>query len=294
MRKVLSISALMLSLSIVVPAQDWNSVRQSGAYVWGEGWGSSVEEADREALSDLVSKITVGVTSEYSNVERQTRSTLGDAYFSEQSSTVSSYSSIILCNTNRSVLKTGRKAHVGRWIRRDDLGAIFADRQARVLEYEHAAGEAELTCRIGDALKYHYWAYTLLRTMQRPSEVRDGDGKMLLNTIPESMNRILEGLSVACTGRSGNSVSLSVTYRGRNVSGLEFTYFDGARWSSRQSVASGKARLDMAPGALAEVIQLRVEYEYRGDALMDSELADVISVADSSFFRKSFITFRRI
>lgn len=294
MRKVLSIAALLLSLSIAVQAQDWDSVRQSGAYVWGEGWGSSVEEADREALSDLVSKITVGVTSEYSNVERQTRSSIGDSYFSEQSSAVSSYSSIILCNTSRAVLKTGRKAHVGRWIHRDDLGAVFADRQARVLEYEYAAGEAELAGRIGDALKYHYWAYTLLRTIQRPSEVRDDNGRLLLNTIPESMNRILEGLKVTCTGKSGNSVSLSFSYRGRNVSGLEFTYFDGARWSSRQSVTSGKARLDMAPGALAEVIQLRVEYEYRGDALMDSELADVISVADSSFLRRSFITFRRI
>lgn len=294
MKKILAISALLLFQTLAGQAQDWDSVKGSAAYVWGEGWGASVEEADREALSDLASRIAVGVTSEYSSTESQTRSSQGDGYFSRQSSTISSSTSVILCNTSRAVLKKGRKAHVGRWISREEIRALFADRQERVLEYESAALTAEGDGRIGDALKNHYRAYALLCTLQRPSEVTDSEGRLLLNSIPESMDRILDGLTVWCTGKTGDVVTLSFTYGGHAVNGLDFTYFDGTGWSSRHSVMSGKARLEMAPGALAEVIQLRIEYEYRSDTLLDTELAGIMSVADSSLLRKSFITFRRI
>ena len=90
----------------------------------------------------------------------------------------------------------------------------------------------------------------------------------------------------------GDVVKLNFTFRGRPVGGMDFTYFDGARWSSTTSVRSGLATLDMAPGALADYIQLRIEYAYYGDSLMDGELFDTMSVLNLKPIRKSFITFR--
>ncbi len=146
--------------------------------------------------------------------------------------------------------------------------------------------------RVDDALCYHYWAYVFLRSLQRPSELRSEDGRMLLNSIPENTSAILEDVNVRMTSHVGDVVKLNFTFRGRPVGGMDFSYFDGARWSSMTSVRSGLASLDMAPGALADYIQLRVEYAYCGDSLMDGELFDTMTVLNLKPIRKSFITFK--
>ena len=59
----------------------------------------------------------------------------------------------------------------------------------------------------------------------------------------------------------------------RPVGNLDFHYLDGAQWSPVMvSASSGSASVEMARGSLAEYIQLRVEYAYCGDSLMDGEL----------------------
>jgi hypothetical protein len=115
---------------------------------------------------------------------------------------------------------------------------------------------------------------------------------MLLNAIPESITAILDDVDVHMTSHIGDVVRLSFTFRDGPVEGMDFSYFDGARWSSMTSVRSGLASLNMAPGALAEYIQMRVEYAYCGDSLMDGELFDAMSVLNLKPIRKSFITLK--
>ena len=291
MRKTFISFVWMLS-GLVAFAQDWEGVKADSSFIWGEGWGSSIEEADRQALSSLISKITIAVVSDFRQVEEQVISSRGNEHYLMQSNRSSAYSNVTLSNTHRVVLRSGRRSHVGRWIRRDELEVIFADRKSRILEYEDCALKAEQAGRVDDALRYHYWAYVLLRSLQRPSELRSDDGKMLLNSIPECISAILDDINVRMTSHIGDVVKLNFTFRGRPVGGLDFSYFDGARWSSMTSVRSGQASLDMSPGALAEYIQLRVEYAYCGDSLMDGDLFDTMSVLNLKPIRKSFITFK--
>ena len=291
MSKLLVLAALLVS-GLSTSAQEWEEVKANGAYIWGEGWGASVEEADQAALSALISKISVAVTSDFRQVEELVESSRGNEFYRSLSNHSSAYSSLTLANTHRTVLKTGRRAHVGRWIHRDELEVLFADRKSRILEYEESAMRAEETARVDDALRYHYWAYVLLRSLQRPSELRDEGDRMLLNTIPERLNSVLEDLRVSMVRHTGDAVQLSFTFRGRSVVGLDFSYFDGARWMQGTPVRAGSAVLEMAPGALAETIQLRIEYAYRGDSLMDAELYDTMGVQDLKPLKKSFVSFR--
>ena len=273
-------------------AQNWESVKANSAYIWGEGWGATIEEADQQALSSLISKITIAVVSDFRQVEEQVLSSGVDEHYLMQSNRSSAYSNVTLSNTRKVVLRSGRKAHVGRWIRRDELDIIFADRKMRILEYEERALNAERTGRVDDALRYHYWAYVLLRSLQRPSEIRSEDGLMLLNSIPENISAILEDINVHMTSHVGDEVKLIFSFRGRPIRGLDFSYFDGARWSSMISVRSGLASLEMTPGALANYIQLKVEYAYSGDSLMDAELFDTMSALNLKPIRKSYLTFK--
>lgn len=291
MGKLLLLAVLLFS-GLASPAQDWEAVKANRAYVWGEGWGASVEEADQAALSALISKISIAVTSDFRQVEEQVESSRGSEFYRSLSNRSTAYSCLTLANTHRAVLKTGRKAHVGRWISRAELDRLFAGREERILEYEEYALRAEASARVDDALRYHYWAYVLLRSLQRPSELRDEEGRMLLNLIPERLNAVLEDLRVSMSSHIGDAVRLSFTFRGRPVAGLDFSYFDGARWMRGTPVRAGSSLLEMAPGALAETIQLRIEYAYKGDSLMDAELYDTMSVQELKPLKKAFVSFR--
>ena len=289
--KLLVLAALLVS-GLSASAQEWEEVKANGAYVWGEGWGTSVEEADQAALSALISKISVAVTSDFRQVEEQMESSHGNEYYRSLSNRSAAYSSLTLANTHRVVLKTGRKAHVGRWVSRAELDRLFAGREERILEYEESAMRAEQAARVDEALRYHYWAYVLLRSLQRPSELRDEEGRMLLNLIPERLNAVLEDLRVSMSSHVGDAVRLSFTFRGRPVAGLDFSYFDGARWVQGTPVRAGSSLLEMAPGALAETVQLRIEYAYKGDSLMDAELHDTMNVQELKPLKKAFVSFR--
>ena len=290
-RKLLVVTLLAL-LGAAAFAQDWERIVADPSLIWGEGWGSSVEEADRQALSSLVSRITVAVVSDFRQEEQQVRSSKGDSHYSMQQNRTLAYSNVTLTNSHRVVMATGRKSHVGRWIHRDELEAIFADRKARVLSYEESAQGAESAAQLDDALRYHYWAYVLLRSLQRPSELRDESGQVLLNALPKRLNTVFDDLKVRMTGRQGDRVKLAFSFRGQPVRGLDFSYFDGAHWVPGTPVRAGSSLLEMAPGALAETIQLRIEYAYKGDSLMDAELHDTMNVQELKPLKKAFVSFR--
>ena len=281
-------AALLVASQQAAPAQGWDQVRSDRAYVWGEGWGRSVEEADREALTALGRSVSVAVRSSFSLTEEQR----GGDYSSTALSSVSLRSFASLANSSRVVLSTGRRAHVGRWVRRDELERVLDGRATRVKEYEGLAKVAAEALRLDDALRYHYWAYALLRSLPRASELRDADGRMLVVSIPERINAILGGLTVGAV-RRGSSLALTFRYRGRPVEGLDFTLFDGSGWTPPVHVRGGAAEVLLPPGALAEVVQLRVEYAYRDYSSTDDELGDVLAVSDIAPFRRSRITFRR-
>lgn len=284
----------ILSLALPFPglSQTWEQIRSDAGCLWGEGWGRTVEEADRDALAALGSRISVAVNSGYVQREDQRISPSGNEYASVTSSTLSLYSFTRLSNTNRVILREGRKAHVGRWIRRDELEGLFSDRKARVLEYESLADKAAERLRLDDALRYHYWAYVTLRSLARPSELRGADGSLLSVSIPEKINSILGGL-VIYAKKEGNTLLLHFLYGGLPVQGLDFSYFDGAGWSRPVSVRKGRADAPLAPGALGNIVQLRIEYAYSADAELDDELGSVMAASGSVHFKKSQIIFKR-
>ena len=291
MKKV-GVSIVLLLVTFLASAQNWERIREDDRYIWGEGWGRTVEEADRDALASLTSKISIAVSSRYRELEEQRNTSSGVDYITRRSNQLAMTSNTTLSNTNQVVRKTGRKYYVGRWINRSELNTVFSDRKDRVLEFENSALEAEKDGRVDDALRYHYWAYVLLRSVQRPAELRDEKGKMLLNSIPERMNAIFDDLEPRAAKR-GSTLVLSFRFRGMPVKGLDFIYFDGARWSSQCSAPGGSAQVELAPGALAEVVQVKIAYAYCGDALMDTELADILASAELKPLKKSVKIFRR-
>ena len=291
-RTIISIICAMC----LVPAfsQSWDEVkRNSNVYLFGEGWGVTVEEADQQALAALISKISIAVSSDFTITEDE-KSTNG--VLDAQSYTnlkVQTYSSATLTNTERLVIDNNPdEAHIGRFIKRSELNKIFEGRIRTLKEHIRLGMVAEENGKIDDALRNYYWAYSLLKSVQRPAEVQYADeetGKNIhpLTWIPERMDNIFDDLEVKITNNDGTNVDLMFTHKCKPVSSLDFTYFDGRNWSNIASVKNGRGTMEFSSGMVPENIQINYEYAYRGQAHINQEIKSVLNVIKVGAFRGS-------
>ena len=161
----------LLLLALTASAQSWEEVRDSEDYIYGEGWGSTVTEADKQALANLIGKIATNVQGE-SHSSLKTQNSNGQLNEESQfSQTVSTYSQATLTNTQQKVLKNEPDAYVVRWIKKSEIEKIFEARKRKALDLIETAVRAEKKGKVDDVLRNYYWALTLLKSLQYPNEV---------------------------------------------------------------------------------------------------------------------------
>ena len=73
------------------------------------------------------------------------------------------------------------------------------------------------------------------------------------------------------------------------MASYDYTYFDGQNWSNIYSAKDGRGVIELNPGAITDNLRLKSEYEYRGEAHIDSEIDAVMSTVRGQAFRKSYI-----
>lgn len=296
MKRYLLLPFICLVFSVSsLTAQSWEQVKKSkDIYLSGEGWGSTIEEADQQALADLISKISVVVSHDFEMTEDEmTKNGQLDAS-SYVSSKVNTYSQSTLTNTERLVLENEPDAHVGRYIKRSELSRIFEGRKLKVKEFIRLAEKAESSFKVDDAVRYYYWAFSLLKTLQYPGEEKCTDSKgiehHLVTWLPAQINAIFDDIQVNVSHRDGDNLELAFTFRNQPVVSLDYTYFDGRDWSNIYSAKDGRGVLELAKGASPENLQLKIEYAYRGEAHIDREVESVLKVVRSQALRKSYLT----
>ncbi|MCH5328002.1 MAG: LPP20 family lipoprotein [Coprobacter sp.] len=279
---------------IIFPAyaQSWETIKSSGAYLYGEGWGTTVAEADKNALNDLIGKISLQVSGSVSHNESETVTHAGVEANSSFSSVVNTYSSATLTNTEKLILENEPDAHVGRYIRKTEVAKIFESRKNKISDYISAAIKAESQGKIDVALKDLYWALSLTKTLQDPNEYRyatENEGLVVAITwIPHYINEILDNISINIVKRNGDDLELSIKYKGKPVNSVDYTYFDGRDWSNIYSAKDGMGLLELAPGSQNSNYQLKFEYEYRGEAHIDREIESVLSAIGGIPIRNAY------
>lgn len=280
-------------------AQSWDEVkRNTNTYLYGDGWGATVEEADQQALSALISKISVAVSSNFTITEDE-KSTNGilDAN-SYTNSKLQTYSSATLTNTESIVIDNNAdEAHIGRFIKRSELNRIFEGRIRTLKEYIRLGILAEEAGKIDNALRNYYWAYSLLKSVQHPAEVIYADeetGKNLypLTWLPERIDNIFDDLDVKITGNDGTNVDLMFSYKGKPVSSLDFIYFDGRNWSNISSVKNGRGTMEFTIGMIPDNVQINYEYAYRSQAHINQEIKSVMDVVKGQAIHNSRVNLK--
>ena len=295
MRNVICYMLLMMPLwTLAQTAGHAEDFKNNADYIWGQGYGATVKDADQEALANLMSKISVSVSSDFMIDEREVNTAAGNDAQSTVQNVVRTYSQGTLKNTRSVIVSEGPPtAAVIRYIKRSELEKIFKDREENVLSYVYSARNAEKAGRIDAALRYYYWASCLLKSLQNPSQVKftdDGVKYPLSMWIPEQIRTILSLIKVEVTKVEGQEVSLLFTYKDKPVTSLDFHYWDGMNYSNIFSAKDGIMQVEMRPGAPTNKFNIQYEYEFRSQMRQDPELEQVMNIFNTVNYKEATVT----
>lgn len=290
-RKILTI--VLLAVGLQIQAQSVSQIKADESYIYGEGWGTTLKQADQSALQDLTSKISVTVNaSSFMDMEEISKGGKIDAKRKFEN-LINTYSQATLTNTQRILIKNEPDAQVLRYIKVSEVDRIFDGRKAKVLDMVESAIRAEKKAKIDDALRYYYWSFELLKSLQHANEVQlvcpDGKRRLLITWIPEQINEIFSNIRVATLSQTGDEVEIQVTYKDRPVNSFDYTYFDGMDWSNIYSAKDGHGVIDLRPGQTAENLRIKCEYQFAGEAHIDREIEGVMNIVDDTPFRGAYI-----
>lgn len=294
MRNVICCMLLMMPLwALAQTAGHAEDIKNNADYIWGQGYGATVKEADREALADLMSKISVQIESDFVIDEREVNTAAGNDTQSTVQNVVRTYSQGTLKNTRSVIVSEAPTAAVIRYIKRTELEKVFKDREENVLSYVYSARNAEKAGRIDAALRYYYWASCLLKSLQNPTQVKfseDGVKFPLTMWIPEQIRSILSLIKVEVTKVEDQNVSLLFTYKDKPVTSLDFHYWDGQNYSNIFSAKDGIMEVEMRPGAPTNKFNIQYEYEFKSQMRQDPELEQVMNIFNTVNYKEATVT----
>lgn len=265
---------------------------QGNVYLWGEAQGKTLNVADRDALADLIGQISTSVESDFTLVRDENPSGYSETF----KGVIKTYSQATLSNTERLVAGKEPKVTVFRYIKRTEIKKIFVARKNKIVGFVESAQRAERKLQIADALRYYYWAQTLLRSHPDGATIKmtdeeSGEQHLLASWIPEQINNIFNNIRVTKGDTkidgSFRQVELFFTYKNEPVSNFDFTYWDGQDWSNIVSAKDGRGVAEL-PAIFDETkMDLKGEYIFTGEATIDSELKDVMETIEPVPYKSS-------
>lgn len=302
-RRIVALSLALCALSL--DAQDRNALderkskmeqikAQPEIYLFGEAQGKTLNGADRDALADLIGQISTSVESDFTLIKDESDGDYAETF----KAVVRTYSKATLNNTERIVLGKEPKVGVFRYIRKSDVRKIFEARKNKIVEFVKSGIRAEQKLQIADALRYYYWAQTLLRSHPDGASVsladESGENRLLATWIPEQINNIFASIRVVKENVKVDGdfqeVELQFLYNGKPVVNFDFTYWDGRDWSNIVSAKDGRGIAELPLLADSDKLDLKGEYAFVGESAIDSELKDVMESLEQVPYKSSYLT----
>lgn len=292
-------TALLLFLGIIVEAQTVDQIKADRqTYIWGEGTGVTLNRADQDALGMLINQISTHVESQYTLLREEIMASGNDSFKETFQGVINTYSQATLRNTERVVISNEPDAKVFRYIRRDDMAKIFAERKQKIIEFALNAQESEECGRVADALRYYYWSLTLLRSHPEANTIsctdRQGHERLMTTWLPMQINNIFSevSMSVSETKKDADLTvhTLYATYKGKPAKNFDYCYWTGRDWTNVHSVKDGLGIAEFLGDSPQAEIRFKAEYVFEGETAIDHELRDVMGKLDVVPFRNSYFT----
>lgn len=235
-----TLSAQSISISSVL--RDTNHEN----YVWAIGYGNTLEEADRDAMSTLTSYAT-NITNVETSAMKNVVSSDGTYFEKANTGNSSLISNMYLENVRREVLSDDKgQRRVLRYMTREDWDARNDVLRGKIEEYIESGRYASM---VEDKIRYYSWANILLQTYPEKEEPIMVDGTTYAkHWLISELRAILNNIDIqviAIEQDKSNShypykVFLDFLYHNEPISYLCYGYFDGRGYVDKESVKDGR------------------------------------------------------
>lgn len=170
-------------------------------------------------------------------------------------------------------------------------GSAAKNRRKKIQDYINVAQRSEIELKIGDALRYYYWANVLLMNTENSSEISDDNGNRLAIWLPDKINSIMDDVRVEWGGYTDERKTLGLlhfTFQGKVISYMDYTCNNGRGWNNMPIEAkNGKGIVEIVEGDNPATIGIALEYKYKTAVAADPEIANFIDDMQNPKFRKS-------
>lgn len=288
---------IILFLLMLLPAMGQNvrdirrrmqAIEGDKEYLSAHGTGKDETEANAQALTALLNRISVNVEHEYKQEDIELREGNQVKSDSRVKSVIHTYSHAKLNDVHYLVIPQKNEFSSLCYIRKSEVEKIFTERAERVAEYVRQGLRAEEQLKIDDALTFYYWGFCLLKTMPNPNQWKqevEGSEEALNRWIPRRINHVLGRIQSKVANWTGNEANLYMTYGDKPVTSLEFQIWNGVEYGKVYKATGGRAHVYLHGGINPKQgIQIAYSYERKGEAkTCDEEVSDVLNTLENPF-----------
>lgn len=249
-------------------AQSIDEIKKNSNYIWGEGNGTTMSDAEGEALRQMSVQISVSVYNSSYDEESNDNSV--------QKAVLQSVSSAKFTNVQMRVLEEEPNAKVFCFMPRSEVKKMFEKRANHIVNMVDAGKTAESRMMIDEALRNYYWALVLAKTTPEPVEIEFNDKKgEATSLLPIKIKSVLAMINASVDEiQDGKNLILGFTYNGKPVSSLNFKYNDGQSIVGPIVARDGIGEASMASIPADGKLYLTYELRFRNEVdPTDSDIA---------------------
>lgn len=249
-------------------AQSIDEIKKNSNYIWGEGNGTTMSDAEGEALRQMSVQISVSVYNSSYDEESNDNSV--------QKAVLQSVSSAKFTNVQMRVLEEEPNAKVFCFMPRSEVKKMFEKRANHIANMVDAGKTAESRMMIDEALRNYYWALVLAKTTPEPVEIEFNDKKgEETSLLPIKIKSVLAMINASVDEiQDGKNLILGFTYNGKPVSSLNFKYNDGQSIVGPIVARDGIGEASMASIPADGKLHLTYELRFRNEVdPTDSDIA---------------------
>lgn len=249
-------------------AQSIDEIKKNSNYIWGEGNGPTMSDAEGEALRQMSVQISVSVYNSSYDEESNDNSV--------QKAVLQSVSSAKFTNVQMRVLEEEPNAKVFCFMPRSEVKKMFEKRANHIANMVDAGKTAESRMMIDEALRNYYWALVLAKTTPEPVEIEFNDKKgEATSLLPIKIKSVLAMINASVKEiQDDKNIILDFTYNGKPVSSLNFKYNDGQSIVGPIVARDGIGEASMASIPADGKLHLTYELRFRNEVdPTDSDIA---------------------
>lgn len=248
--KRLSLILLCLAQFFLCWAQNIEKIKRDSSYIWAEGVGDTMEDADADAMQQLVSQISVWVQHEMGVSVKERSGSEGYSSRQEVQDKTHAVSAAQLNGARSIPISPEGPARVFRYISHRAVEEMMEQRRERILSLVQTGKKAEERLQIDDALRNYYWALVLAGNVPKEPEVEFTGEKGIASTVlPTKIKAVLSQISGVITNITHEGgvkcADVFFTYAGKPVASLQYKFFDGQSYVGPVRVHDGHSQVDI-------------------------------------------------